>query len=225
MMNYHDTNYFNGFLVERLGSFITRDDLLSSTNMKFIGEIDQSQWEELELYSEIPLRREDTELIKKPYIYPVISRRSGTRVILMSYTRKMIEHVLNVDLSDIFYPKPRYVPIAVDELVKSITRHPTIYTLSFVHARIPAFGTSLRSASFYGDDLGDASLFSENVALMNCFVCGLRPAKGGPEIVRLGTDGSISFYMTSPQKVREVENVLMYLRKEGYLSTQIWEEG
>ena len=51
--------------------------------------------------------------------------------------------------------------------------------------------------------------------------CGLREARGGPEILRLGSDGSVSFFLHSPAKVLDVEEVLRFLRSEGYLSTDI----
>lgn len=93
------------------------------------------------------------------------------------------------------------------------------------YARVAAFGAALRNISFYDDDLGEASLFRENMHLLNVFVCGLRHTEEGSEVVRLGSDGSISFNMQSPSKVVEVEEVLRFLRQEGYLSTEIWPQG
>lgn len=111
--------------------------------------------------------------------------------------------------------------ISVDQLVKSLTQRPTTYVVSFAHARVPAFGAVLRAISFYGDDIGDASLFRQQLDLMVFYTCGLREARGGSEIVRLGSDGSISFYLHSPSKVLEVEEVLRFLRASGYLTTDI----
>ena len=117
----------------------------------------------------------------------------------------------------VFSPVLQRVPIAVDSLVKDLTVHPTVYAMSFVHARVPAFGTSLRAISFYGEDLADASLFRESASLMNFYTCGLRSVNGGGEIVRLGSDGTISFYMRGSEDVQAVEEALHFLRSHGYL--------
>jgi hypothetical protein len=114
--------------------------------------------------------------------------------------------------------------IGVDQLVKSLTQKPTTYVVSFAHARVPAFGAVLRAISFYGDDLGDAALFRQQLNLMVFYTCGLREARGGGEIVRLGSDGSVSFYLHGPSKVLEVEEVFRFLRVSGYLATAIIEQ-
>ena len=95
------------------------------------------------------------------------------------------------------------------------------YALSFAHATTPAFGTSLRAISFYGDDLAEASLFRDQIGLMVFFTCGLREAAGGSEVVRLGAEGGISFFLTEARRVLEVEKTLTFLRPEGYLASEI----
>lgn len=220
----NDVKYdLRGLLLERRRGFIERSEISKSPRMKYLRQIPDSEWEEFVFSSEIPLRGEDEENNRGLFNYPVFCRRSAARILLMSLSRKIVEHMLDNNLADIFFPKPRYVSIAVDHLVKALVKQPTIYAISFIHARLPAFGASLRAASFYGDDLGEASIFRENVNLMNCFSCGLRSAAGRREIVRLGTDGSISFKMYSDKTVTEVESILRFLRRKGYLPTQIWE--
>jgi hypothetical protein len=145
-------------------------------------------------------------------------------VILLSFSRDIVEHILEKEFSEIFTPNLRQVPIAVDNLVRSITERPTRYSLSFVHARVPAFGTSLKSISYYGDDLADASLFRDNIHLMNFFRCGLRHTTGRSEIVTVGSEGSLSFYMSGPDKLNEVEEVFSFLRSGGYLAIDTLED-
>jgi hypothetical protein len=146
--------------------------------------------------------------------------------LLLSVGRPVVEHILKDELDPVLGPGLRRVSIAVDSLVKKIAVRPTSYVLSFVHARVPAFGASLRSVSFYGDDLAEASIFREQMNFLVFFICGLRQATGGGEIVRLAGDGGVSFLLTDPpeEKVREVEEVLKFLRKYDYLESHIWED-
>lgn len=211
-----------GFLMDGSERAIERYDLLKCDVIKFVGVLHGTEWEEFEYLSEIALRNEDEESTTKPYRYIVICRRSGSRIIILSHTKDIVEHLLEKKFSKIFVPKLKPVSIAVDGLVKSLTKNPTKYSLSFVHARVPAFGTSLRSVSYYGDDIAEASLFRENIHFMNFFTCGLRPTIGKSEIVRIGSDGSLSFY-ASTDKFKEIENIFRFLRKEGYLSTDVLE--
>ena len=165
----------------------------------------------------MPLRGEDTDNTPGPFRYLLVCRRSGPRVLLLSLNRQIVDHVLKEVLNRLFVPALHPVPIAVDTLVKNLTLHPRVYALSFVHARVPAFGTSLRAVSFYGEDLAEASLFRENASLMNFFTCGLRRAHGGNEILRVGNDGTISFYMRGSDDVLDVEEALRFLREQGCL--------
>jgi hypothetical protein len=98
--------------------------------------------------------------------------------------------------------------------VKQLLRQPRDYALSFVHARVPGFGNALRALSFYGDDLAGASLFREHADLLVCYTCGLRKAAGGTEILRLGVDGNVSFFLGDQKRLRAIEDTLRFLRDE-----------
>lgn len=222
MMSDEHGYHLSGLLLDWPRGHIERSDLLRCRALQFAREVPGSRWEEFVFSSDVPLRKEDAENVQEPFRYAVICRRSGSRILLSSVGRQIVEHLLEKVLSETFIPRLRRVSIAVNDLVKAMAARPTIYALSFVHARVPAFGTSLRSVSFYGDDLAEASLFRDNMPLMNFFTCGLRPTVGGAEIVRVAGDGTLSFYMASPDRVMAVENALGFLRREGYLSTSIW---
>jgi len=211
--------YFSGLLLESPLRTVQRADLEKVRNVSFVEVVHGTNWEHFSLKSEQALRPEDRP---GPYDYPIICRRSGSRVLVLSVTRQIVEHLLQHDFESIFSPQLRRVSIAVDGLVKGIANKPTAYALSFAHARVPAFGNSLRAISFYGDDLAEASLFRGQLDLMVFFTCGLREAAGATEIVRLGGDGAISFFMGTSHRVLEVERALSFLRHEGYLTSEIW---
>jgi hypothetical protein len=224
-MDERKSHNLNGSLLEWPVRAIERAHLEACGGMEFRGELESSCWEEFSFTSDEPLRGEDQAVRAGPYTYTVICRRSGPRIAFLSLNRRIVDRLADRLAAEVLAFRLRRVSIAVDSLGKAIVERPTRFSISFVYARVPAFGAALRNVSFYGDDLGEASLFRDNIHLLNIFVCGLRPAAGGSEIVRLGSDGRISFNMQSPGKVLEVENVLRFLRQEGYLSTEIWPEG
>lgn len=138
----------------------------------------------------------------------------------MGPNRDVAEHVVEDELASHIRPAFRKVPIAVHNLSRAIVARPTVYVLSYVHARIPAFGASLRSVSFYGDDLGEADLFAGNIDYMDVFTCGLRRAVGGPELLRVSGDGMVSFRYANPTSVLQIEEALSFLKQQGYLLTE-----
>lgn len=213
----YNLNNLGGFLMDRSEKIIDRSDLLECDAIKFVSVIQGSDWEKFEYISEKALRGEDEERTGKPYRYVVICRRSGSRIIIVSHTKKIVEHLLEDQLSKRITPKLKHISIAVDALVRALTKKPESYALSFAHAKVPAFGSSLKNISYYGDDLSEASLFREHIDFMIFFTCGLRPTLGKSEIVRVSSNGSLSFFASGSKKFKEVENVFSFLRKEGFL--------
>ena len=212
----------SGVVLERVAGVVQRERLTEGGKLTYRHPLGDSKWELYDFFSGVPLRGEDPELVLGPFVYPVVCRRSGPRVLVMSVTRDITDAAIGHDFDQLLVnERLNRVPIAVDSLVKAISERPTKYVLSFVHARVPAFGAALRSVSFYGDDLGEASLFRDHINIFNFFTCGLRPAVGGGEIVRLGSDGTVSFSNIDEDRVVEVERVLGFLRQGGYLPNDI----
>ncbi len=223
-MDEYDSYKLSGSLLEWPVKEIGRSDLEHCSALQFHENVGESNWEKFEFTSSEPLRDKD-QGESGPFSYVVICRRSGSRIAMLSLNRQIVDHLAHQLMLDVFSLRSRRVSIAVGDLVNELVERPTRYCLSFVYARVPAFGASLRNVSFFGDDLGEASLFRENAHLLNVVNCGIRRTEGGSEIVRLAGDGRISFNMSSSKKVIEVEEVLRFLRKENYLSTEIWPEG
>lgn len=214
-------NFLNGYLLEWSQRSISREDLLLCPELAFKSQVTNSHWEEFEFSSKIALRNEDDLSTPGPFKYVVVCRRSGPRIVILSLNRKIVDHLLETHLATAFLPTLHRVPIAVNNLVKALAKKPTIYALSFVYARVPAFGASLRTVAFYGDDLADAAFFKDSIDLMNFSSCGLRKVTAGTECVRLSGDGSVAFHLSQPSRVLEVEEVLRFLRQEGYLPTEV----
>jgi hypothetical protein len=212
------TRTLSGLLLDASTGTIEREDLLACQRLKFSSLVGKTGWEIYSYHSPEPLRGEEPEA--GAFIYLVVCRRSGSRLLVLGSGREIVPYLLERELNLMFSPQLRRVQIGIDPLVKAITKIPGEYVLSFAHARVPAYGANLRSVSFYGDDLANARFFKDHIELMTFFTCGLRHAVGGAEIVRLSTDGAISFIFTDAERVREVERVLHFLRTEGYLDSE-----
>lgn len=138
-------------------------------------------------------------------------------MLLLSVDKEIAEYVVEKELSTFLVPHLRRVGIAVDKLVNDIAEMPELYALSLVHARVQIFGSSLRSVSFYGDNLAEAPLFRDQMSSMTFFKCGLKYLSGGAEIVQLGIGGEVSLRLTDYRRITDTEGVLGFLRAKGYL--------
>jgi hypothetical protein len=209
----------SGYLLEWPGGVITRDMVNRCRGVEFSHNLNTSGWEEFSFRSPVPLQGE-LRLDQDEFVYSLVIRRSGARMLLFGRGRNIADHVITHGMKAAFIPTLDYVTIAVDKLVRNLVQKPAIcpeYALGFVHARFPAFGAALRSGSFYGDDLADAIFFRENQDLMTFLTCGLRSARGGSEIVRIGARGSVSSQISDSMRLAQIERVLRFLRDSNYL--------
>jgi hypothetical protein len=211
-----DTHHsLSGLVLEWPDLKVERSSIDRFKRLSFKRDLPADGWEEYELVSQEPLRGEDRPGATT-FRYPVTCHRCGPQLLVLSIGRSVVDHLMTAELREFFPPLCR-VSVAVDRFAKEITAHPSTYTLSFIHARVPAFGATLRSVSFYGDDLAEASLFRDHLHLMTCFTCGVKYAAGGPEIARIGNDGGISFMAGGWGKLGDVDAFMTYLRNQGYV--------
>jgi hypothetical protein len=212
-----NVNYLTGRLLNWSQESVNMVDLLRCKRLTFVRMVGSSHWEELRYKSIVPLYGEDSTLIPGPYEYPVICRRSGARLLILSEHSDIVDYIIEEEFKDIFSPRLRHMNVAVDRLVKAITLKPTIYVLTYAHARVPAFGSNLRLITLYGEDLGQASLFHHMLKELTFASCGLRLAAKPKEVVRLSADGAVSFLPANKQRLDHVEQILGFIRREGYL--------
>ena len=211
----------SGYLLASSNVIFERDTILLSKNMSFVGKYCKSDWEEFTFESKIPLIELEDITSEGPYYYPVICRRSGPKILFLSSSKAVVDYILEKEFSRIFRPHLIKVQIDIDNLIRTLSLKPAKYVFSFAHARVSAYGNSLKAVSFYGEDLSEASLFRSNLELMNFFTCGLRKAIGGTEIIRLGTDGSVAFNVIKQDNLADVKEVLKYLRDNNYLNIDL----
>ena len=211
----------SGFIFEWSVGAIERKALTECANTHFMDVIAGTKWERLKYVSNKALNGEDQRGLRGPFSYQLVCRRSGPRIAILSVNRIVVENYADRLAKEVLAIRMNKVAIDVDSLVKLIVNRPAIYSVCYANARVPAYGTSLRNAVFYGDDLGASTWFKDSASLMNFFLCGLRRTSLGNELIRLGSDGRMAFQFGEPKKVLQVEEVLSFLRREQYLSSNV----
>lgn len=225
MMRTESYRNLSGLLLESPGGPIGVHDIERAA-VRFDRAIGDTRWEQFVFTSSTPLLGEPT-IESSSFDYLVVCRRSGPRILLMSPHREVVDHLLERNLGKAFVPRLRHVPIAVDDLVRAIVDKPSLYSLSSVHARVGAFGDNLTSVSYYGEDLGEAQMFRDQMEKLSFYACGLRSTIDGTRLIRLGSDGAISFMLTKPEnrRIQDVEKVLIFLRRHHYLPVDVLPSG
>lgn len=214
------TTHLSGLLLDWYNENIQLQDLQRCANLHFVGNIEGTKWEEFDFVSNKALLEEDTTFTPPPYHYNVVCRRSGSRMLVTSVSRDVINYLFDNDLRDAFHPRLQCVSILVDKLVKDTVgapEHQDGYDLTLVHARMPAFGVDLKTISFYGNSIAKAAFFRNSVHLLTAYTCGLRSKKSNAEIAIIGAEGSVSFYLSSVSHFSKIETLLSYLRRKEYL--------
>ena len=179
-----------GVLFEAPEHPIKRETLLVPGRVALRESVRGTCWEVFDYSSTEPLRSEDLLGQAPPYSYPLIARRSGRRVLAVSPVLAAVFRFHEI-LGRQLFP----VTINVDSLVRSMVKRPSSYVLTRVYAKTPAFGTDLRSASYYGDNLGDAKFIRENIEMMNFIGCELRPITGGMDALNINSDGESFLFL------------------------------
>lgn len=207
----------SGYLLASPESEITHNQLVLDKRINsYKPEPAIKGWEVLVFKSDEPLLNEEELNLSGPFYYPIVCRRSGQRVLVLSRARQITDYIKNRVFSKVFTPHLFPIRFAIHDLVNDISSKPRHYKLSFVHVRVAAYGNSLRAASFYGDDIGEANLFRENIDLFSCFTCGLRIANQSYELIRLSAEGLVSFHCSNISRFQDIEDVLGLIKNKGY---------
>jgi hypothetical protein len=206
-----------GYLLSAAPQDLKRETVLSSPHVQFVREIESTRWDEYRFLSRTALHGEEQLPFGDQFEYFVLVRRSGPRALVMAEYSEVLDVILQQERAVESGVRLRRVRIAVDGLAKHIARKPGRYLLSRVDALVPAYGQSLRSVSFYGDDVGEAALFRDHLDHLQIYACGLRETTTRSEVLRLTNRGVVSFRYTGIRRIVEVEKVLGFVRNEGFL--------
>lgn len=208
----------SGYILEYPTEPVTIELITTPEQITFIQKITKAKnWELYNFKSSQPLLGEEEQDLKESYDYPIICRRSGQRLLILSIGKNVIDFLLANVFARFIKPKFSHVPVAIHDLVTHIAQKPQRYVLSFVHARVSGYGAAVRAVSFYGEDVGEADLFRKNLYLFNCFICGLRNVASGGEILRISSEGFVYFNCPSELRLGDVQLILNFIKELGFL--------
>jgi hypothetical protein len=115
-------------------------------------------------------------------------------------------------------------PILEDNLTqnkKEINRGRS-YLIGAVWAAIEGHGRSLRSCSFFGDDLAEAKMFRDIMDKLSVTRVGLRDHKTDKEILSISSIGDITLQAyRGPEHLNAIDELTFYLKSHSYIN---WRE-
>lgn len=149
------------------------DHLKSLTNTNSLTILDEEYpWVYFEYISETPFRQSELEE-KPPYFYKVFYRQSEERAIILSDALGVVSYISTYMANALNMLGFDNVRVKINSLVNEIIDDSN-YTITFIHAKTPGFGSALKSISLYGDDITKISMFHENRFNIQCHMCGMR---------------------------------------------------
>jgi hypothetical protein len=193
--------------------------LFGMANVKSGEYVAGSRWLLLTFASNTPLI--DPRVETPPYLYPIYYRQSFRRALILGHRRHIAEEFLKtVSLLNHMHPLEA-VYVDVQGLISLICSKPGAYAVTYLHARTSGLGSSLRSLSFYGDDVTGSSLYREHALSLLAHTCGLRDVyadrRSVSEAIRLSTDGGVSFYYSQLEELTAAEAALTFIYRGGFL--------
>ncbi len=181
------------------------------------GAIGNTRWERVVFHSPEFISG-DQRITEAPYDYPITVRQSTTgSLLLLAESKKVVEVFFEKYCRRLFKPALKKIFVKVGDLVTHVVADPNHYVLTAANVRISAYGEALKSISFYGDDLANATMFRENLHLMNPFSCGLRKVNGVSEVIRISSDGAVTAVFVD-DTAQEIVLALNYIYEAGFIN-------
>lgn len=163
-------------------------------------------------------RQKATELIPgNPY--PFVIREGRDRFMLLSTHAELVTAFLAENGLDQKLDKPR---IAVGKLVSDLvspecaegSQSGASYRLGTVFATLDGYGRALRTMAFWGDDIGNATLFHDLLKELAVYRITLRDLRKEVEIASIGSNGEVSFYFGGVGHMNRVDDLFRYMKNK-----------
>jgi hypothetical protein len=194
-------------------------------NISYCFSDKDSGFEAFSMMTDTPLQTTDLNKGSPPSEHDFYVRRIEQSMVIMGKSKDVANHVAKVLL-----PKHSIrclqQGVDVDGLVKFLNKQhlksvndnkddKSMFSMTYCHARVPAYGENLRSLSMYGDSLVEAGLFSNNIDNLDFYSCGLGRQFGG-EIARIGNLGSISCNISKKNVLSEIILILEFIAENDF---------
>jgi len=197
----------------------SEETLLKLKPIKTFAPIHNSNWYLATFLSERALIDPDVE--NPPFEYPIYYRQSSRRALILSPRKSIVDEFLRLVCTKNNLPSLEAVYIDVQRLVQAIRSEPGRYAVTYLHARTSGLGSSLKSLSFYGEDVTGASLYRAHAQSLLSHTCGLRDVyadkRSLTEAVRVSSEGSVSFYFSNHEDLGAAEKAIGFMFKNGFL--------
>lgn len=146
-----------------------------------------------------------------PVSYPFLLRESSDRFILLSTHHSVVQAFLRACgvESVIEYPRVNIVQL-VSAVTSTTQAEGRSYRLGAVFAAAEGYGRSLKTVAFWGDDLGDASLFREISPKLAPFRAAVRDVRSDREIASIGSGGEVSLFYRGLGHLDQTDRLFRY---------------
>lgn len=197
-----------------------------SDNARFISRV--GAWRTYEFASSANILHEEGG---GPYTYQLHALLGKGLVVLVAHGRPVVEYLVSeqfmqangfreviVDVDGLADDVANGIPYshAVDSK-DSASQRKTFesirYILNSIHARTPGLAESIRSLSFYGENIASNSLYRDHRKFFNIMTCGLRRANS-KEIAQIKSDGTLTFQVHTrwlPQRLSDIKHMMGYV--------------
>lgn len=221
MIRLDKINLLSG-LIFSAPSSLPKEGLNIINGVTFEEKILKTSWIRYSFISEYPLMEEDLHSIPGPYHYPLFFRPGFERMLILSTAKKIILYFEDTYLKKNGNLRIGNVIININDLVRKVIKTPQLgYALNYASAFYTPHGNSLKFITYYGDDLGEASIIRDNLDNMVFNRCGIREIKKEHEIAKLGSDGAIQFNYSvhDAKRLNEIDGMLKFINDNGFFQT------
>lgn len=148
------------------------------------------------------------EAIDGAFEYHFILRKSRRRLMLLGSHALLATELLRRSGLEPFVRVPL---VDVPAIVNQCIRGNSEYRMGAVYARVDAYGVSLRTMAFYGDDLGDAEMFRRLTPEVSPYRVRLRHYRTGADSITVDSRGSVGIHYRGRHSLTEADKAMKYL--------------
>ncbi len=179
----------------------------------------ETKWHLIRFTSETALI--DAKVEVPPFVYLVYYLQASRKALVLGYGKHIVDAFVKLLATSNNIGVLEAVYIDVQGLVALVCSKPGPYAVTYLHARTSGLGSSLRSLSFYGDDVTGASLYRKHAESLLVHTCGLRDVyadkRTSSEAIRVSAQGKVSFYYGRRDELETAVKALNFIYKAGFL--------
>jgi len=214
-------NSFSGRIYS-LNHPFTRADVEAITGIGFISNFHLSNWDLFKYISREPLNNEEFE--KEFYEYPILISRGKEKIIVLSGNTRIVNYFDYLFKNQYKERTLGYTFVDIHNLIIYLKNNRETFIIpKSLHCNYIPKGDSLRSISFYGDDVLESDIVQDNFEYFTFFKAGFRLDYLENQFITLGNNGSISLNLesgnrneSSREKIETVNKLMTFLKEKSF---------